>query len=228
MPRRFIARQSSPVILALVAVVAAACADVVPTGGTGPARARAVVDLPAAGSPGEPNAAAGDVKAVIGAWLDGERVELTYTRSYHCEEPPSSIAPSGCELGAPPQDFPRGGPIPTIYALAPAGFMPADPATVHCMGCANHPSMIDITRLGLPVPVATRPPHSHIVTSRQAGWHNTVNIRVTSPWAWEQIVASPSLATVRQLQAEHPALVGRDIPTNIFFFFQVRSPAPAP
>ena len=174
-------------------------------------------------SPGDPNSGAGDAKAFIGAWLNGQRVELRYTRPYYCDEPPSSIATSGCEIGAPPEDFPRGGDIPLIYALAPVGFTPSDPTTIHCQGCANHPMQIDITRLNLPISLANSPPHSHIITSSQAGWHRTVNIRVLSSSIWNQIAAAPSLATVRTLQAQNPTLISRDLPTNIFFFFQVHA-----
>lgn len=174
---------------------------------------------------GEPNAANDDTAAFIGAWLDGEAVQLRYTRSYNCEEPPQSQAASGCELGAGPEDFPRGGRLPMIYALAPIGFTPSDPSTLHCSPsnpCGNHPAMIDVSRLNIPnVVLATRPPHSHIITSRQAGWHNTVNIRVLSLAVWNQIAAEPSLETVRQLQADYPTLISQDIPTNIFFFFHV-------
>lgn len=174
-------------------------------------------------SPGDPNSGAGDTKAFIGAWLDGKRVELRYTRSFFCENPPASIAPTGCEIGALPEDFPRGGRIPTIYALAPVGFTPSDPTTIHCQGCANHPMMIDITRLHLPISIANSPPHSHIITSAQAGWHRTVNIRVLNSAIWNQIAASPSLETVRLLQAANPTLISQDLPTNIFFFFQVHA-----
>ena len=174
-------------------------------------------------SPGDPNSGAGDTKAFIGAWLNGKRVELRYTRPYFCDEPPSSIAPSGCEIGAPPEDFPRGGDIPIIYALAPVGFTPSDPTTIHCQGCANHPMQIDITRLNLPITLANSPPHSHIITSPQAGWHRTVNIRVLSSTIWNQIAASPSLETVRLAQSQSPTLISRDLPTNIFFFFQVHA-----
>lgn len=179
----------------------------------------------------DPNSAAGDVKAFIGAWLDGEAVQLRYTRSYFCEEPPTSSAPSGCEIGALPEDFPRGGPIPVIYALAPVGFTP-NPATLHCPGeplCPNHPPMIDVTRLNIPgVSTVARAPHSHIITSRQAGWHRTVNIRVLNSSVWDQIVAAPSLETVRQLQATLPGQISGDNPTNIFFFFHPAGEAPAP
>ena len=177
----------------------------------------------------DPNSAAGDTKAFIGAWLDGESVVLRYTRSYFCAEPPSSAAPSGCEIGALPEDFPRGGPIPVIYAIAPIGFAPANPATLHCPGeplCPNHPPMIDVTWLNIPgVSTVSRAPHSHIITSRQAGWHRTVNIRVLNAAIWDSIVATPSLGTVRRLQATYPGQISGDNPTNIFFFFH---PAGAP
>jgi hypothetical protein len=183
------------------------------------------------GAAGDPNSAAGDVKAFIHGWLDGQTVELRYTRSFYCDEPPTSVAESGCEIGALPEDFPRSGPIPVIYAIAPVGFTP-DATTLHCPGtplCPNHPPMIDVTRLDLPgVSVVSRAPHSHIITSRQAGWHRTVNIRVLSSSVWDQIVASPTLENVRQLQAAHPDLISGDNPTNIFFFFEVHSDAPMP
>ena len=182
--------------------------------------------------PGDPNSAAGDEKAFIQGWLDGQTVELRYTRSFYCEEPPTSVAASGCEIGALPEDFPRGGPMPVIYAIAPIGFTPTDPSSLHCPGtplCPNHPPMIDVTRLDLPgVSVVSRAPHSHIITSRQAGWHRTVNIRVLSASLWDQIVASPTIETVRQLQAAHPELISGDNPTNIFFFFEVHSSARMP
>jgi len=169
------------------------------------------------------------VKAFIGAWLDGEAVELRYTRSYVCDNPPSSIPPTGCEIGALPEDFPRGGPIPVIYAIAPAGFTPAA-ATLHCQPaplCPNHPAMIDVTRLNIPnVSVVARAPHSHIITSKQAGWHRTVNIRVLNSAMWDSIVASPSLTTVRRLQANFAGQISGDNMTNIFFFFHPAGEAP--
>jgi hypothetical protein len=176
--------------------------------------------------PGDPNSAAGDTKAFIGAWLNGERVELRYTRSFYCEEPPESVASTGCEIGQLPEEFPRGGRLPTIYALAPVGFTPSDPTTVHCQGCPNHPMMIDVTRLHLPISIAVNPPHSHIVTSRQSGWHYTVNIRVLSSFVWDQIAAHPTLEKVRELQAAFPTQISGDNPTNIFFFFQVHTNFP--
>jgi hypothetical protein len=171
-----------------------------------------------------PNSAAGDDKRIIYGWLDGETVPLRYTRLYFCAEPPESVVSTSCVVGAPATIAPRSGPIPKIYALAPAGFTP-NPATVHCPGgtvCPNHPSVLDTHRIpGLPDSVRA-PAHSHIITDRQAGWHNTVNIRVPSQAAWEAIVSAKSLAKVRELQAA--GLVGRDVPTNVYFFFEVHNP----
>ena len=215
---------------AIVALTVVGCADPgSPSGIDAPRMTAQASDVVA---DRDPNSAAGDAKAFIGAWLDGEAVRLRYTRSYFCEEPPSSTAPSGCEIGALPEDFPRSGPIPVIYAIAPIGFTPANPATLHCPGeplCPNHPPMIDVTRLNIPgVSTVARAPHSHIITSRQAGWHRTVNIRVLNASVWDQIVASPTLQTVRRLQATLPGQISGDNPTNIFFFFHPTDGAPAP
>jgi hypothetical protein len=217
-------------VAAILGLTVVACTDSSTSSGIG-ARQMALRASEVA-TDGEPNSAAGDTKAFIGAWLDGEAVQLRYTRSYFCEEPPSSVAPSGCEIGALPEDFPRGGRIPVIYAIAPIGFTPANPATLHCPGeplCPNHPPMIDVSRLNIPgVTTVARAPHSHIISSRQAGWHRTVNIRVLNSSVWNQIVASPSLETVRTLQATLPGQISGDNPTNIFFFFHPAGENPAP
>lgn len=89
----------------------------------------------------------------------------------HClEHFVASGAQSNCEIGAPSEEAPRPGPIPTIYAIAAAGFVP-DPSTVACLRgspCLNHPAMIDLSRIGGPasaVPVS----HSHVLGARHAG-----------------------------------------------------------
>ena len=208
----------------IVGLTAASCADSRDsTGIDAPPLIPPASGVAADREPNDPNSAAGDTKAFIGAWLDGEAVQLRYTRSYFCDAPPTSIAPTGCEIGALPEDFPRSGRIPVIYAIAPIGFTPANTATLHCKAeplCPNHPAMIDVVRLNIPgVSTVSRAPHSHIITSKQAGWHRTVNIRVLNAAVWDQIVASPSLETVRTLQATLPGQISGDNPTNIFFFF---------
>jgi hypothetical protein len=162
-------------------------------------------------------------KGYIDGWFDGAEVRLYYTKSYFCAEPPASGASSNCEIGAPSEEAPRPGPIPTIYAIAAAGFVP-DPATVACLRgspCLNHPAMIDLSRIDGPasaVPVS----HSHVLGERHAGWFNTVNVRVFSPDAWNQIAAAKTLAKVRELQGDPhvgaPGVISADTPTNIYFF----------
>ena len=79
--------------------------------------------------------------------------------------------------------------------------------------------MLDVSRLGL-VASVTAPAHSHILPGRQAGWHNTVNIRVPSLEVWNEIAAAKSLAKVRELQ--QAGRLGPDIPTNVYFFLEVQ------
>lgn len=223
MLQRFITHRHSRVGVVLLGVVVAACADPSSSRRLHASHLTASREL----DPGEPNNGSDETKAFIGAWLNGARVELRYTRKYFCAEPPESSAASGCEIGALPEDFPREGPVPVIYALAPAfpaGTPAPNASTLHCSPatpCANHPMTIDVSRLNLPITIANSPPHSHIITSRQAGWHRTINIRVLSPALWDQIAANPTIENVRHLQANSPTLISADNPTNIFFFFQV-------
>jgi len=163
-------------------------------------------------------------KGYIDGWFDGEEVQLYYTKSYFCAAPPSSAAPTNCEIGASPEVGPRPGRIPTIYALAPVGFQP-NPATLACLRgspCLNHPGMIDASRVG-GLAVGPALSHSHILGARGGGWFNTVNIRVFSATAWDEIAAAKSLAKVIQLQGGNPAVgvpgvISANTPTNIYFF----------
>jgi hypothetical protein len=174
------------------------------------------------------NSAAGDDKGYIAGWVDGEDVELYYTKSYFCAEPPSSGAASNCEIGAPAGVVPRPGPIPTIYAIGAVGGISPDPSTLSCRAgtpCLNHPAMIDLSRvLGPGAANAAPVSHSHVLSGRHAGWFNTVNIRVRDVGVWNQIASAKSLAKVRELQADRvigPAgqgLISADTPTNIYFF----------
>jgi hypothetical protein len=114
-----------------------------------------------------------------------------------------------------------------MYALGPVGFTP-DPGTVHCPGgvvCLNHPHALDLSRVGGPDSVFA-PAHSHIITELQSGWHETVNIRVTSLDVWNDIATAKSLTRVRELQAS--GLLGPDKPTNVYFFFEVPGPDSKP
>ena len=164
-------------------------------------------------------------KGFIDGWFEGNDVNLHYTKLYFCAEPPASGAPTDCVIGADAEVPPRGGPIPTIYAIAAVGFQP-DPATLACAPgtpCLNHPAMIDASRVAGPGATSVPGlPHSHILADHRGGWFHTVNIRVFNLNAWNQIAAAKSLAKVRELQGNPavgtPGVISADTPTNIFFF----------
>ena|ERR1043166_9020429 len=42
---------------------------------------------------------AGDTHGFTAGWYEGETVQFFYTREFFCEPPPSSGAPSQCEVG---------------------------------------------------------------------------------------------------------------------------------
>jgi hypothetical protein len=172
-----------------------------------------------------PNSAAHDDKGYIDGWFNGEDVQLYYTKSFFCD-PLSPTTTVPCELGAPPDTAPRPGPIRTIYAIAAAPTIAnlVDPTTLACRAgtpCLNHPLMIDLSRIG-GSPTAGPAAHNHILTSRGGGWFHTVNIRVFSLAAWNEIAAAKTLAKVRELQGDPsvgtPGVISADTPTNIFFF----------
>lgn len=171
-----------------------------------------------------PNSAAQDDKGYIDGWFDGEDVRLYYTKTFFC----GPLSPAGvpCELGAPPDTTPRPGPIPTIYAIAaaPAIANLVDQTTLACRAgtpCLNHPLMIDLSRIG-GSPTAGPAAHNHILDAHGAGWFHTVNVRVFSVAAWNQIAAAKTLAKVRELQGDPnagtPGVISADTNTNIYFF----------
>jgi hypothetical protein len=172
-----------------------------------------------------PNSAAHEDKGYIDGWFNGEDVQLYYTKSHFCDpvEPSGSVP---CELGAPPDTAPRPGPIPTIYAIAAAPPIAnlVDPATLACRAgtpCLNHPLMIDLSRIG-GSPTAGPAAHNHILNSRGGGWFHTVNVRVFSVAAWNEIAAARTLDKVRELQGDpnvgKAGVISADTPTNIYFF----------
>jgi hypothetical protein len=164
-----------------------------------------------------------DDHGYIDGWFEGDDVNLHYTKSFFCAEPPASGADSNCVIGAAPEVEPRPGPIPVIYAIAAVGFTP-DPSTVACLQgtpCLNHPAMIDASRIGGRANGQALS-HSHIISEHRGGWFRTVNIRIFNVNVWNQIAQAKTLEKVRELQA-NPAvggagLISQDTATNIFFF----------
>jgi hypothetical protein len=182
----------------------------------------------AAGRHRQQGGSAGDAHGFTAGWLNGETVQFFYTRDFFCEPPPSSGAPSQCEVGEDGETDPRPGPIPTLYVMTPLGFRP-DVSTLQCPivgNCINHPSTIDLSRIGGPAD-APLPAHSHIINVMHGGWWEIEVIGVKSPAVWDQIVAGKSLDTVRALQAADPSgtTITGDIRSNAYLFFSV-SPQP--
>ena len=166
-------------------------------------------------------------------WENGTTVSFFYHKPFFCATPPSSGAPSRCEVGEDGTVDPRPGKIPVLYVMTPIGFRPPD-ATLQCPvvgSCINHPSTIDLSRLfGPSAANAPLPAHSHIIDTDlaeshanggQAGWWEIHVIGVTDPDIWDQLVAAKNLATVRALQAKGVGITG-DIPSNTYLFFGVR------
>src|SRR5262245_30248214 len=52
---------------------------------------------------------AGDAHGFTGGWLNGQTVQFFYTRDFFCEPPPTSGAPSQCEVGEDGEEDPRPG-----------------------------------------------------------------------------------------------------------------------
>src|SRR5262249_6262939 len=52
-------------------------------------------------------------------WFDGDTVQFFYTKDFFCEPPPTSGAPSQCEVGEDGTVDPRPGPKPTLYVMTP-------------------------------------------------------------------------------------------------------------
>jgi hypothetical protein len=215
----------SVLVIGAVSLVAAMCSrGAAPTAPSSTASTPVVGSATVEGQGGHVHAMADEDKGYIDGWFEGGDVRLYYTKSYYCAYPPSSSADSKCEIGAPAEVPPRPGNIPTIYAIAAAGFTP--PAgTASCLAgtpCLNHPKMIDLSRIG---GRASAPPasHSHILNAHGGGWFHTVNIRVFSPAAWNEIAQAKSLAKVRELQGNNPragtpGVISADTDTNIYFF----------
>ena len=222
----------SLVLVLVVSLIVACTSSTTPTA-PAPSQSGAIVThLEHGGSDGDTshggnsNSASHDDKGFIDGWFKGERVQLHYTKSFFCAEPPDSGAPTGCELGADAVTPPRPGPIPVIYAIAAAGGIQPPLSTLACFAgtaCLNHPGMIDASRVGGPAngPAVS---HSHILDEHGGGWFHTVNIRVRDLDVWNQIAAARSLDKVRQLQADPSVgvngqrLISADTPTNIYFF----------
>jgi hypothetical protein len=159
-------------------------------------------------------------------WLNGRTVEFIYSKNFYCASPPSSGAPGFCEAGANAFFAPVTGQVDPLYVVAPIGFTPPA-STLHCPiagHCVDHPHDIDLSRVfGSTAADATLPPHSHVVTTANAGvaeWWRVIVVGVTSETAWDSIVSGKSIAAVRACQASGACT--KDIASNLFLYFAVK------
>jgi hypothetical protein len=229
------ARAAAATIGALLAIGAAACRD--DHAVTGPPS----LDPPLAAERGSRDGArepVGARDAVLGTtpgWAEGKTVQFFYTRNFFCAEPPTSGAPSHCEVGEdgkvdpiPDTEF------PVLYVLTPQGFTPPR-ETLHCPvagACVAHPSRIDLSRiLGPSFSNVLLPAHSHVIEriGDEPGakeddpefWELEV-IGVSDPKVWDAISHARNLPTVRAFQRAGKGITD-DIPTSTYLFFGVRT-----
>lgn len=160
-------------------------------------------------------------------WINGRTAVFHYTRNFVCKVPPTSGAASRCELGASYDAIPANSFDP-LYVLVPLGFTPRA-GTLQCPvagKCIDHPHTIDLSRVfGSGTSDALLPPHSHIVTTANAGqgeWWNVIVIGVKSSAAWNDIAAAKSYKEVQALRVRDGATITDNIPTNLFLYFSVK------
>lgn len=180
--------------------------------------------------PGDPHLSAmQDDHGFTDGWYEGTTVKFYYVHNFFCAQPPTSGAPSGCEVGADAITPPVGAKLPDLYVMTPLGFRP-DASTLQCPivgSCINHPSTIDLSRLfGAGAANVPLPAHSHIIDQVQGGWWDLKVVGVKDLATWNQVVAGKSIDTVRALQAADPTQthITADIETNTFLFFNVQRP----
>jgi hypothetical protein len=167
------------------------------------------------------------------AWFNGKTVDLGYSHRFFCQQPPSSGAPSQCEVGSGSQANPPSGPVVSpIRTVVPQGFTPSA-STLQCPvpgHCIDHPSTLDLSRLlGSSASSVALPPHSHILIddeSFQSAWWPIVVVGVKNLGAWRMIVKAKSEDAVVACQVAGNCTP--DIPTNAFLFFQVLGPGMSP
>lgn len=183
------------------------------------------------------NAAAGQCENIglTHDWLGGQTVGALYSQQFFCDTTVSAHSSSGCEAGQAYNHLPPGVPSAqyTDPLYIPVPLFSPGPGGLQCAAgapCIDHPGTIDLSRLASALkasPAALQnamlPGHDHIITTRngnQPEWWPVDVVGVTSPVAWNKIIASKSLTEVQALQAQQNSGVTATIPTNAFLWFQ--------
>jgi hypothetical protein len=166
------------------------------------------------------------------AWFNGQTVQLEYSHSFFCAQPPESEAFSKCEAGMAAKVTPPSGPVVSnIYVLIPKGFRPPE-ATLHCgVRCIDYPRTMDLSRVfnSDDAENAVLPARSFVIEeseSFQSTWWPVVLVFVKNLAAWNTIAAANNIDSVDACQANGGCLP--EVDTNAFVFFQVLGPGMSP
>ena len=163
------------------------------------------------------------------AWFNGGTVQLEYSHSFFCAQPPESDANSQCEAGKPASVPPPSGPVVSnIYLLIPMGFRPS---TLQCGArCIDQPGTMDMSSLGKSeAENAVLPARSFVIEDAEAfqsTWWPVVLVFVKNLDAWNTIATAKDITSVDACQANGGCLP--EVETNAFLFFQVLGPGMSP
>ena len=165
------------------------------------------------------------------AWFNGQTVQLEYSHSFFCAQPPESEAPSRCEAGKAAKVSPPSGPVVSnIYLLIPLGFRPPG-STLQCgVQCIDQPRTMDLSRfLDSAGEISVLPARSFVIEdseSFQSTWWPAVLVGVKNLRAWNTIAMAKDITAVDACQANGGCLP--EVDTNAFLFFQVLGPGMSP
>jgi len=164
------------------------------------------------------------------AWLNGKTVQLEYSHSFFCAQPPESEARSKCEAGEAAKVSPPSLVVSNIYVLIPRGFR-APGSTLHCgVRCIDQPRTMDLSRVfNSDSEEAVLPARSFVIEedeSFQSTWWPVVLVFVKNLNAWNTIAMAKTIDSVDACQVNGGCLP--EVETNAFLFFQVLGPGMSP
>ena len=167
------------------------------------------------------------------AWFNGKTVQLEYSHSFFCAQPPKAEAFSKCEAGKVAKIPPPSGPVVSnIYLLIPMGFRPPG-STLQCgVRCIDQPRTMDLSRVFDSARAHDSKGENSILPARsfvieetesfQSTWWPVVLVFVKNMQAWNTIAMAKDIDSVDACQANGGCLP--EVDTNAFLFFQVLGP----
>lgn len=190
-----------------------------------------------------------DEFGMTGSYLNGHKVQFTYTKGFFCDTSVASHASTGCEAGKNFKKLPPGAKkqgFDPLYITVPIGNGAAGVTMKHMecpngLICVDHPGTIDLTRLektihsippynGLTNAQLTAalknfatPGHSHFIGTAAGGkaeWWDVKVVAVTSTAEYNAINKHGSVKYLKR-QIKAGKAVG-PVDTNLFLFFSVQ------